>query len=51
MGRGLHPGRPAAALLEPGVVADQDAVRVAERRGNVSADVIADAAGLPPGGR
>jgi hypothetical protein len=47
----LHPGRPLAALLEPGVVPDQDPVRVAQGCGDVAAQVVADTAGVPPGGR
>ena len=47
----LHPGRPAAALLEPGVVPDQDAVRAAERGGDVTAQVITDSILVPAGRR
>jgi len=43
------PAEQAAFLLEPGVVADQDPVRVAERGDHVVADVVADQVSVPPG--
>jgi hypothetical protein len=38
----LHPGRAGAALLEAGVVGDQHATGIAERGGDVTAQVVAD---------